>query len=130
MWQSVDAVSTHPALIIEVDERQLDLSQGVYAVRERPQCVRLDKTALTVKDAPSIALVRQLLLDSRLVDTLTLYRVSAVRANTVTFGTYADNAVDWIAVALVLHLADDFFVTRAQLAHVLGIHATEDGIFG
>ena len=74
-WQSINTVSAHPAFIIEVDERQLDLSQGVYAVRERPQCVRLDKTALTVKDAPSIALVRQLLLDRRLADALTLYRV-------------------------------------------------------
>ena len=125
MWQSVNAVRAYPSFVVKIDERQLDFWQGVYAVRERLQCLRLDKAVLTVKDAPSVALVRQLLLDSHLADALALHRVSAVRANTVALRAQADDAVDRLTIAFVLHLTDDFFVARTQFANFL---LAEDGM--
>ena len=58
MWQRVDTISAHKALIVKVDECQLDLAQGLNLMRKRPQGVRLDEGSLAVKDALPIAVVR------------------------------------------------------------------------
>ena len=126
--QRVNSVSAHPALIVEIDECQLDLTQRVNLVHERPQCLRLDEGSLAVKDALPIAVVRQLLLDSRLADAFAFHRVATVRANTVALRAQADDAVDRLTIAFVLHLADDLFIARAQLGNVLVGHAVEDGM--
>ena len=119
--QRVDAVLLDPALGVKGGERRLVKMhpEDLVAFALEPVHPVLERS-LTEKGL-LVVLVADLFLCDNLGGALCSLFAVSLEQNGVHLGAQADDLQDWLALALVLHLADDLLVKLAVKGMVLGI---------